>query len=50
MGKDFRHYRALAEQLARHVDAGTREAILAGMDTISRATGAEDCCMVTTYR
>lgn len=35
MAKDFRHYRALAAQLSKFVDADTQAAILAGMDYVT---------------
>jgi len=35
MAKDFRHYRALAEQLEKYVDPDMQEAILAGMDYVT---------------
>jgi hypothetical protein len=41
MAKDFRHYRALAEQLKKHVDRETEEAVLAGMDYVSSSSKPE---------
>lgn len=41
MAKDFRHYRVLAEQLAKHTDDATREAILEGMDYVSAGSSPE---------
>jgi hypothetical protein len=35
MAKDFRHYRALAEQLGKYVDAETQGALLDGMDYVN---------------
>jgi hypothetical protein len=41
MAKEFRHYRALADQLGKHVDAETRAALLAGMDHVTGSSGPE---------
>jgi hypothetical protein len=41
MSKDYRHYRALAEQLGKHVDQGTQEAILAGMGYVNSSSKPE---------
>jgi hypothetical protein len=39
MAEDYRHYRAMAGQLAKYVDPETREAILAGMDYVHGSHG-----------
>jgi hypothetical protein len=41
MAKDYRHYRALAGQLARYVDPETQDAILAGMDDVHAGSKPE---------
>jgi hypothetical protein len=41
MSKDYRHYRALAAQLARYVDPKTQDAILAGMDYVNSSSKPE---------
>ena len=41
MSKDFRHYRALEEQLGIYTDAETRSKILNGMDYISQSSPQE---------
>jgi hypothetical protein len=41
MATNFRHYRALAEQLSKHVDADTQAALLAGMDGVTNSSKPE---------
>jgi hypothetical protein len=41
MTKNYRHYRALAEQLSKHVDTDTQAAILAGMDYVNSGSKPE---------
>ena len=42
MSKDFRHYRVLAAQLSKYVEADTQAAVLAGMDRIRNSSQPED--------
>jgi len=41
MAKDFRHYRALADQLSKYVDVETQAALLARMDYVTGSSGPE---------
>ena len=41
MATNFRHYRALAQQLSKHIDADTQAALLAGMDHVRNSSKPE---------
>jgi hypothetical protein len=41
MPTNFRHYRALDQQLSKHVDADTQAALLAGMDHVTNSSKPE---------